>query len=144
MPRGWPAMAIATLAVIAILGGLLLIGGPEQARKERRDQQRHADLAAMTGLVRCLADRNGGQLPQTLAAEPDCNGQIRMTDPGGGAPYRYQVTGPDSYQLCADFELPQERRIGWMDRDADGCVRREYRPANRVPGRAGAAPAYGD
>ena len=67
MIKGWPAMALTVVAAIAIGAGLALTGGPGQARKERRDQQRADDLSTLAGLVECLAGTNRGQLPDRLA-----------------------------------------------------------------------------
>ncbi|MFC3570586.1 hypothetical protein [Paracoccus sp. TOH] len=135
MTRRWPTIAIGLLAAIAIVLGLALTGGPGQARKERRDRQREGDLSALATLVRCLADNNGRRLPARLETTPQCDWQARLADPFTGAPYRYEVTGPRSYRLCAGFELPEDRPPGLRDRDAEGCVRRDYLPS------ASAAPA---
>ncbi len=131
--RGWPALAIALLAALAVAGGLFLTGGPAEARKERRDRQRDGDLAALVGLVRCLAEHDGDRLPGKLAPSPDCDWVGELQDPLTGQPYRYLVTGPHGYRLCADFELPEDRPPGLRDRDAEGCVSREYLPKPALP-----------
>ncbi|CAM3230301.1 hypothetical protein SAMN04488021_1297 [Paracoccus aminovorans] len=130
--RGWPALVIGLLAALAVGAGLVLTGGPSEARKERRDRQRDSDLSALAGLVRCLAEHDHRRLPQVLAPTPDCDWQARLQDPFTGKPYRYEVTGPRSYRLCADFELPEDRPPGLRDRDAAGCVSREYLPGRRT------------
>lgn len=127
--RGWPALLITLLAALAIGIGLALTGGPGTARQERRDQSREADLSRLAVLVRCLADANGRRLPERLQPSPDCAGQARLQDPFSGAPYRYQVIGPRRYRLCADFELPEDRPRELADRDAGGCVSRDYVPS---------------
>lgn len=127
--RGWPAIGIGLFAALAIGAGLVLTGGPGQARKERRDSQRDSDLSALSALVRCLAEQEGRKLPQRLQITDDCGAQARLEDPFTGQPYRYEVTGPRSYRLCAGFELPEERPPGLGDRDAAGCVSREYLPS---------------
>lgn len=133
--RGWPAILIMVLAALAVGAGLVLTGGPGQARQERRDRQRDGDLANLSLLVRCLADLNGRHLPERLETTPDCDWQPRLNDPGTGKPYRYQVTGPNSYRLCADFELPDNSPPGPRSRDAEGCVSRDYLPGPRgTPG----------
>lgn len=127
--RGWPAVLIAMLAALAIGAGLLLTGGPGQARQERRDQSREGDLSRLSALVRCLADANGRRLPERLQPSRDCDGQARLQDPFTGTPYRYRVIGPRRYQLCADFERPEDRAPDLRDRDAAGCDSRDYVPS---------------
>lgn len=127
--RGWPAVLIALLAVLAIGVGLALTGGPGTARQERRDQSREGDLSRLAVLVRCLADANGRRLPERLQPSSDCDGQARLQDPFTGTPYRYQVIGPRRYRLCAEFEQPEDRPPELRDRDAAGCVSRDYVPS---------------
>ena len=129
MIKGWPAMALTVVAAIAIGAGLALTGGPGQARKERRDQQRADDLSTLAGLVECLAGTNRGQLPDRLAVTLQCDWQAALNDPYTGQPYRYEATGPRSYRLCADFETPpQGTRRPW-GRDDNRCIGRQYAPS---------------
>mgnify|MGYP003458979147 CR=1 FL=1 len=130
MIKGWPAMALTVVAAIAIGAGLALTGGPGQARKERRDQQRADDLSTLAGLVECLAGTNRGQLPDRLAVTLQCDWQAALNDPYTGQPYRYEATGPRSYRLCAGFETPppDRERFGPFMRDAEGCIGRLYVP----------------
>ena len=129
MTKGWATVALLTVAAIVIGAGLALTGGPGQARKERRDQQREDDLGALVGLVDCLAGTNRGQLRDRLAVTPQCDWQAALDDPLTGQPYRYEPTGPRSYRLCADFETPPpETRRPW-GRDAKGCLGRQYAPS---------------
>lgn len=137
MIKGWAAFAIALLAAVAVIAGLALTGGPGQARKERRDRERESDLSALARLVVCLARENGDRLPAALAITPQCDWQVRLADPFTGDAYRYEVTGPRSYRLCAGFELPPRRPSGPAARDATGCSARSFIPAG--PQRPGAA-----
>lgn len=129
MIKGWPAMALTVVAAIAIGAGLALTGGPGQARKERRDQQRADDLSTLAGLVECLAGTNCGQLPDRLAVTLQCDWQAALNDPYTGQPYRYEATGPRSYRLCADFETPPPGTRRPWGRDANGCIGRQYAPS---------------
>lgn len=141
MIKGWATIAIALLAAAAVVAGLALTGGPGHARKERRDRERESDLANLGRLVVCLARENGDRLPETLATTPQCDWQVRLADPFTGAPYRYEVTGPRSYRLCAGFELPQPPRSGPWDRDAAGCSTRSFIPTgSQRPGAEAAIP----
>ena len=126
MTKGWATAAIVLIAALAIGAGLALTGGPGQARKERRDKQRENDLNMLARLVDCMATENRGQLPDALAPAPQCNWQVQLNDPFTKQPYRYQVTSPRSYQLCATFETPPPKTRGPWGRDENGCVSRQY------------------
>ena len=130
MTKGWATAALAVVAAALVGAGLLLSGGPDQARKERRDRQRLDDLVALEPLVDCLANANRGQLPDRLAPGPQCNWPAGLEDPFTGQPYRYARTGPRSYRLCAGFETPPPDgdRFGPFMRDAEGCIGRLYVP----------------
>ncbi|MEF9602927.1 hypothetical protein O4J55_11450, partial [Paracoccus sp. PXZ] len=126
MIKGWATIAIALLAAVAVVAGLALTGGPGHARKERRDRERESDLADLGRLVVCLARENDDRLPEALETTPPCDWQVRLADPFTGVPYRYEVTGPRSYRLCAGFELPPRRSPGLAERDATGCSTRSF------------------
>ena len=126
MTKGWATAALVVIAGALIGAGLLLTGGPEQARKERRDQERADDLGSLTRLVDCLAGANGGRLPDGLAQTPECDWQARLVDPFTDQPYRYERITERSYQLCATFETPPPQTRRPWGRDADGCVSRQY------------------
>lgn len=137
MIKGWATFTIGLLAVVAILVGLALTGGPGQARKERRDRERESDLSSIGGLVDCLARENGNRLPKVPEATAQCDWQVRLADPFTGQPYVYEVTGLRSYRLCAGFELPADDPPGRNRPDAQGCISREFVPV--VPDPPGAA-----
>lgn len=130
MTKGWATAALAVVAALLVGAGLWLGGGPDQARKERRDRQRLDDLTVLQALVGCLARANHDQLPERLTPSPQCNWPAELKDPFTGQPYRYAVTGPNSYRLCADFETPApaEGRSGPFTRDKDGCIGRLHVP----------------
>ncbi|KRW95763.1 hypothetical protein [Paracoccus sp. MKU1] len=144
MIKGWATIAIALLAAVAVVAGLALTGGPGHARKERRDRERESDLADLGRLVVCLARENGDRLPEALETTPPCDWQVRLADPFTGVPYRYEVTGPRSYRLCAGFELPPRRSPGLAERDETGCSARSFIPAGPQRPGAGATIPYRD
>lgn len=127
MTRGWPAIAIGALSAASVAAGLFLAGGPGHARKQARDAQREQDLTAMTVWIDCLA-RAEGALPVEPAAHEQCPWDQRVGDPYTGEAYRYEVTGPTSYRICAEFELPPQRPVDQWTRNAAGCVVREVEP----------------
>ena len=142
--RGWSALAICLLAALAISAGLAVIGGPSEARKERRDRKRDDDLSDLTMLVRCLAEADGKRLPARLVPGGACPWQGALTDPLTGHPYRYQVTGPRSYLLCADYERPEDRAPALRRHDVQGCVQGHYLPSPPGPPGAAATLPYRD
>ena len=126
MTKGWATAALAAVAALLVGAGLLISGGPDQARKERRDRQRLDDLVALEALVDCLANANRGQLPDRLVPNAQCSWSAALDDPFTGQPYRYVATGLRSYRLCAGFETPppDRERFGPFMRDAEGCIGR--------------------
>ena len=108
-------LAAGALAILALVGGFMLMGSPAKQRLERMDQRRVNDLQRIEMLVRGQ-QRETGQLPQDLAsvaAQPGIGASI--ADPQTGKPYGYVIEGPERFRLCADFatdtaESRRERR----------------------------------
>ena len=123
--QGRASIGIAVLAVVAIGLGLVLGGGPIQARKERRDETRLDDLTRLSSHIDCLS-RQGDQfvMPTDFSETDGCPGPVRLDDPYTGAAYRIEPLPEARYRLCADFELPpDENRPRWVARRRDGhCV----------------------
>lgn len=116
----WATWAIAALAVLAIVGGLILSGGPGRGRLERRDAIRMDDLNRLSSHIGCLADGRG-QMPSELDETSGCPGPIRRMDPFTDAAYRIEPLEDDKYRLCAGFELEPEPSRHWQRRDGD-CI----------------------
>lgn len=107
--QGWASLSIAALAAGLVIAGLALGGGPAQARKERRDEARFADLERLAQHITCLSrDGQGRVMPTDLAEAKGCPGPIPLIDPLGGAPYRFEPINGYRYKLCANFEVPQK------------------------------------
>lgn len=122
LPRGLAAWSIGLLALLIVIAGFYVTGGPSDARKERRDNQRQRDLHDMAQLIECLAQENGNRLPETVQPTQTCESRGPLTDPQTGKPYRYEVLGPRSYRICANHEAPA-RRTGAARED---CVIRRH------------------
>lgn len=120
--KGFASMGLAGLALAAVIAGLVLTGGPVQARKERRDETRSDDLMAIARQVECLADTFGA-LPTEVSATEVCPFTGRLADPFTGAAYSYTPLNTRSWRLCAVFETPPEPPSPYGDppRDAAGC-----------------------
>ena len=124
-----PAIALIVLSLGVVVGAVATIGGPEQARAERRDAQRMTDLNALGRHLNCLLDQ-GLALddPSDVCPQPP-----RVTDPKTDMPYQITRTAPDIARVCAEFERPARTDAfayrADFDRDT-GCliVRRTPRP----------------
>ena len=125
--------AIAGLAVVAVVAGLALTGGPARGKAEQRDTARLAALSDAQELVECLARNNGRIVPETLEAYRSCPSLDALNDPLSGTPVRFERTDDTRYLLCPQLELPGDlENDRWVDgghfQTASGCVRYEYRP----------------
>ena len=125
--------AIAGLAVVAVVAGLSVAGGPERARAEDRDRARLEALHKAQDLVECLAKHNDRTLPEHLAANPSCASLEVLNDPYSGTPVGYEVRHGSMYRLCPELELPEDQEHeshvagGKFDQVTD-CVRYIYHP----------------
>ena len=112
---GFTLIAVAA-GVIGL--GLWTVGGPGQARAERRDEVRMADLRDLGRHQACL--QRQGLAPGDRS--DSCRGETRR-DPLSGDPYRVEIAG--GLRVCARFEtgLPRQR---WAERDGfdpdTGCL----------------------
>lgn len=126
-------LAVAALVAAAVLAGLYAVGGPGSGRAERRDEVRLDDLAWLVQFTECVARSSGGEPPETLAAFPECGGDLRLADPYTNDPYTYQKLSATAYRLCAGFERPasiSRYAYGWMDgfEPSTGCVTLSVEP----------------
>ncbi len=123
--------AIAAILLSATLSGASLFRGglPEEVARIQRDGQRIADLMEAAQRIN-LAFYNADSLPSS--AEPAESGveitelpeslaptilsdrDLRLWKDPTGQPYTYRRTGPQSYELCGDFEA------SWADYDKRG------------------------
>jgi type II secretory pathway pseudopilin PulG len=94
--------AVIAVVIAAIVAGLVLIGSPGEQRKQRFDERRAQDLAAISLQIRSYWKIHG-VLPPTLDDLPP-TGSHGHQDPRTGKPYEYAVLEGAHYRLCADFE----------------------------------------
>lgn len=95
--------AIIALAAGSIIAGLLTVGGPWQARQDRRDEMRLQDITAIGRHLKCL---HGLATDPHRSGDPlvECGEEPRMEDPYTGVPYRVDTTAAAEARVCADFE----------------------------------------
>ena len=124
--QGAASWAIGGLAAVAVVAGLVIAGGPVQARKERRDAARMSDLSQIEHHISCLVvDLGRRELPAELGPTPGCPGPVPLTDSRTGETYRIEAIAGGKYRLCAGFELPQGEPPPWETdrRDGDCLIR---------------------
>jgi hypothetical protein len=118
MRRLFAFVGLATAAGAIILG-LIFSGSPATSRMERQDQQRVMDLQQISYAIDYYYRTNTSTLPPSLTDIPSTDRVKgahffeRTEDPFTGTPYEYRVTGPNTYELCAVFDLesPQEDSV---------------------------------
>lgn len=97
--------------VVAIVVGLLTIGGPNKARREMFDMRRYEDLAKISSALNCPNWRvRQPTLPNDLnlaTIRAYCGGveiqAEQLLDNETGKPYLYVRTSEDEYTVCAEF-----------------------------------------
>ncbi|KND50871.1 MAG: hypothetical protein AB202_00495 [Parcubacteria bacterium C7867-007] len=99
-------IGVCVLAVVVIVSGFFVIGSPQKIRMLRYDAQKVSDLYSLQNQI-----LNYWQVKQVLPA--DLNSTVDTfsyqsvpMDPQSKQPYGYTVTGPLSFEICADFNLP--------------------------------------
>lgn len=128
----FPQIALVVLVALVIVVGLITVGGPGAGREERRDRARMSDLRDLSRHTICIAQVQGGNLPEALVEDASCTAEKRLNDPFTDAPYIYTRVSDIAYRLCADFEAP-ERLTGnsKLDRET-GCVQFNYAPPTKA------------
>lgn len=107
MTKYYIAIGLITLAVIAeLIYGFMKGGTPWEARKEKLDQTRVADIQTLKYAVEDYF-RINYTLPKTLVdiktTKTYVVDQSQVNDPETNIDYEYKVSGQTSYQLCANF-----------------------------------------
>lgn len=119
------------VVAIAVVLGLMLVGGPDTGRRDRRDAGRLTDLRLISQALVCHASgRAQPPAPMSLAEiSPACLSADRAADlrDPSGADYVILRPAPDLVRVCAEFEATSGRRpefySGWPPFDpATGCV----------------------
>ena len=91
--------------VVAVVGGLIVLGPPSEERARRLDERRVEDLRGITRAVDLYWTRHGS-LPSSLG---DLSGEsgvnVSARDPGTTQDYELRVLDAATYELCASFEL---------------------------------------
>jgi hypothetical protein len=95
-----------TVIALAIGAALWTVGGPAQAKSERRDMTRWQDLQALAWHFDCLL-QDGKAITDTSSA---CPNPPRDADPYSGATYLVDQVTERQITLCAAFETD----LNWL------------------------------
>lgn len=114
----WKSLVIVSIAVV---WGLLIVGGPATGRTQRLDEQRISDLRAIQNEVLNIAYGDKRYQPTPVATLPkslpktiqEIEAQatyqrLNITDPATSVPYEYRVVQSTSFELCATFDLERQ------------------------------------
>lgn len=107
---GW-LVALVVLATLVV--GFLMVGGPENARREKSDEQRISGLRLAGHAVRTYY-LNTKALPRSVE-QIYSKGYLTandMKDPETGASYAYRVVDKSHFELCATFETDASNAPG--------------------------------
>jgi hypothetical protein len=134
---------------VAVVASLLVAGSPSQARLQRYDQQRVADLQTIDSAVVTYASRQyrlsgeaglptgGALLPENLAAlrQMPGYGELFLADPITEQPYGYRAVDGVTYELCATFQAASVEQLAdspqaptWTHGSGPTCFTRSIDP----------------
>lgn len=106
---------VSGVILAAIIAGFLIAGSPAKERARKFDDQRVSNLQTIQSEIVSYWQRKK-MLPEELSVLNDSiRGFNVPNDPKTKAPYRYEVTGPESFTLCVMFDM-----------DSADSVTREY------------------
>ncbi len=99
--RDWGAATGAGLAIaIAVVLGLLNLGGPRNQRFVQADSRRVADLVTLAYQVNGKWNSLNHTLPSGMEGSP----ASLLRDPSTQQLYEYHPKSPNQYELCATFD----------------------------------------
>jgi len=103
---GLISSSVLAMALVSVIAGFFIIGTPGEIRMLRFDEQKVSDLQSIQyQIVNYYQQKE--ELPETLTFLDDpISSFMTPVDPQSGAAYRYTVTGPLSFELCAVFNKP--------------------------------------
>lgn len=96
--------------LILIVFGFVLIGSPKQERLMRFDYQRISSLQEIQyQIINYWQSKE--RLPQKLQdLEDPISGFVAPRDPQSGKSYEYVIKGDNVFELCAEFNLPNNNQ----------------------------------
>lgn len=105
-------IGVGILALASVVAGFFIIGTPGEIRMLRYDEQKVSDLQSIQYQVVNYYQQKEA-LPEDLTYLNDpISSFMTPKDPQTGEAYRYTVTGPLSFELCATFNEPTPNTAG--------------------------------
>ena len=102
------AGVISVVVLAGIITGFFIIGSPFMQRLRLFDERRVSDLQNIQWQVVNFWQKKG-TLPKVLSELNDSiSGYSAPIDPKTEASYEYQISGPTTFKLCANFSLSTE------------------------------------
>lgn len=106
-------MAMLGIGLITVILGLTLGGSPEQARREKRDEQRTQQISSIRNEIDQFYSVNR-RLPRQDEFDSLYRSAIRNYGYGIAAgtlePPTYITTGPSTYETCVTFETDRDSK----------------------------------
>jgi hypothetical protein len=97
------------LVLATLVTAFVVVGPPRFQRSLAFDRQRVTDLSAIQSQIRSYWSQTD-HLPAMLGdLSSAISGFSVPKDPQTGADYEYALTGDNSFQLCANFDLASEK-----------------------------------
>lgn len=121
-------LGLGVLAAAMVIAGLMVVGGPEAARREKRDEARAGDISSLARCLRDLPQAELDALPNEMTAGTACADSVTWKDAATGEPFRIESDGSGHYRVCATFESPKKIRHVFYGQAFDpetGCVKDE-------------------
>lgn len=99
------------IVTAAIVVGFFIVGSPQEERLRRFDEQRISDLQYLQSqIIQYWQSKEG--LPENLEIlRDDLRGVTVPIDPQTGEGYGYEVRGPLTFSLCANFARPVRNSV---------------------------------
>jgi hypothetical protein len=120
------AGVLALLAGGLVVAAIVMVGGPGQGQREKRNRERADDLWELRSCLSLLTEAELVGLASGPLTDPlPCNERPTLADPYSGEPYRFQALERGRFSLCATFEkpAPNPQRYGDGDFNLDtGCL----------------------
>jgi len=119
---GW---LVAAIIMAAIIGGLLIVGGPAKARDQKIDAKRLRNMHMTARVISCYADDNDGA-PQAIepvkaalkkdaipqGKKPRCRNLKWGTDPVTNIDFEYNRFAEQRFELCGVFAREGDAKSG--------------------------------
>lgn len=100
---------VAVFIVAGLVGGFMIVGGPEFARMERHDQQRAQDLRMLGQYYRCQPEVYHPRVTAPNRCERQ-KSKPALVDPVTGTAYQFALVDADTFEICAEFQTDAEQR----------------------------------